>query len=297
MTELVPCLWFDGCADEAVRTYSEIFGDVNTRATTYYAEGMHLPAGAVLTIDFVLRGQRFTALNAGPEFRANPSVSFFVHVDGEGECTRLVEALARGGRLLMPLAAYPWSARYAWVQDRFGVSWQVITGRRPASGASIVPCLMFSDAQHGRAERAMAFYASLFAGSRVERIERYAAGEGDGTGVKHGPFVVAGQPLVAMDSHVRHGFAFNEAISLQALCDDQGEVDRLWSALTEGGRPGLCGWLQDRFGVSWQVAPREVIRLQQLGNPAANARLFQALMKMSRLELAPLERAWRGEPG
>src|SRR5690606_22878291 len=148
------------------------------------------------------------------------------------------------------------------------------------------------DAQHGRADEAMRFYTSAFPNSRVEHVEHYAADEGPEDTVKHGRFVLDGQELVAMDSHVVHAIAFNEGLSLQVLCDDQAEFDRYWAALNGGGEEGPCGWLKDRFVVSWQVVPRDMARGLASDYAPARGRAFQAVMKMKKIDIAAIEAAF-----
>jgi len=250
MSKITPCLWCDGTALDAATFYTGLFPGSAIVEIGRYAEGMPLPAGTVMLVVFTVAGHAFQALNGGPQFRPTPSLSFFAHVDTPAEATRLFDALAEGGQVLMPLDAYPWSPRYAWVQDRFGVSWQIITGRRPESGATIVPCLMFAGAQHRQAEDALRHYAAIFPDAHVDALERYLPGEGPEDAVKHGRATLAGQDFVAMDSHIEHGFTFTEGVSLSVRCRDQAEVDHYWDALGSGGTPGPCGWLKDRFGVS-----------------------------------------------
>jgi predicted 3-demethylubiquinone-9 3-methyltransferase (glyoxalase superfamily) len=295
---IAPCIWLDDQAERAADLYARTFPGSRVVATSRYPESTDNPGGrprgSVLTVELDLAGQPFTLLNGGPLFVPNPSVSFFVRVDTAADADRMFAALAEGGQVLMPLDAYPWSERYAWVQDRFGVSWQVISGRRPPGGAAtMVPCLMFAGPQHGRAEEAMRAYAGIFPGGRILSAERYAAGEGPENTVKHGRFELAGQELVAMDSHLAHGVTFSEAVSLQVRCEDQAEVDRYWNALSAGGEQGPCGWLKDRFGVSWQVAPAGMARWMT-GDPAARDRTFAALLTMKKLDVAALERAYAG---
>ena len=139
----------------------------------------------------------------------------------------------------------------------------------------------------------MQFYARVFPEGNVQSIERYADGEGPVGTVKHGRFVIAGQPMIAMDSHVSHDVRFNEAISLQVMCKDQQEVDRYWEALSEGGEKGPCGWLKDRFGVSWQVVPIGIDQWMASKDEAAKDRAFAAMMKMTKLDIAVLEAAFR----
>lgn len=298
LLKITPCVWLDDQAEEASSFYVRTFADGRIVATSHYPTLSDNPGGrprgSVLTVELEVAGQRFTVLNGGPVFVLNPSISFFVHVDSAADAERLYSALAEGGEALMPLGTYPWSERYGWVKDRFGVSWQVIAGRRPQGGATIAPCLMFAGAQHGRAAEAMRFYAGVFPGGRVDSAEHYDAGEGPQGSVKHGRFTVAGQDMVAMDSHIDHGFTFNEALSLQVMCEDQAELDRYWGALAEGGEHVACGWLKDRFGLCWQVVPAHFAKWLTGADRAASERTLQAVWQMKKIDIAALERAHRG---
>jgi predicted 3-demethylubiquinone-9 3-methyltransferase (glyoxalase superfamily) len=295
---IVPCIWLDDQAEPAAAFYVRTFPGGCITATSRYPESGDNPSGrprgSVLTVELEVAGQRFTLLNGGPHFVPNPSISFFVHVDTPEEADRLFAPLADGGQVLMPLGAHPWSGRYGWVKDRFGVSWQVMAGRRPPGGATITPCLMFAGPQQGRAEEAMRAYAGIFPGGRVVDVARYEAGEGPQGTVKHGRFVLAGQEMVAMDSHVSHGITFNEALSLQVMCEDQETLDRFWTALAEGGEQGPCGWLKDRFGLSWQVVPTRIARWMSGEDPAARDRAFAAILTMGKLDIAAIQRAYEG---
>ena len=296
--KLVPCIWLDDQAEAAAAFYVRILPAGRIVATSRYPESLGNPGGkppgSVLTVEFEVAGQRFTALNGGPMFQPNPSVSFFVQVGTPGEADRIFAPLADGGAVLMPVDAYPWSERYGWVQDRFGVSWQVIAGPRAPGDPTIVPCFMFSGVQHGRAEDAMKTYASVFPGGRIVHMERYGEGEGPVHTVKHGRFVVAGQEMVAMDSHLAQGITFGEGLSFQVMCEDQPEVDRYWDALAAGGGHGPCGWLKDRFGFSWQVVPDRIAAWMAGPDPAARDRAFAAMLTMGKLDIAGLERAYEG---
>lgn len=296
--EIVPCIWFDDQAERAAELYVRTFPGGRITATSRYPAAVDNPSGrprgSVLTVEVELAGRRFTLLNGGPIFTLNPSVSFFTHVEGAAEADRRFGALAEGGEVLMALGAYPWSERYGWVKDRFGVSWQVMAGRRPPGAAAIVPCLMFAGSQAGRAEEAMRAYAGIFPEGRVVGVERYGPGEGPVGSVKHGRLTLAGQDLVAMDSHVAHGITFNEALSFQVMCGDQASVDRYWEALGAGGAHGPCGWLKDRFGLSWQVVPASMAAWMAGQDSAGRDRAFAAMLKMGKLDAAALERAYRG---
>jgi predicted 3-demethylubiquinone-9 3-methyltransferase (glyoxalase superfamily) len=295
---IVPCLWFDDQAEAASAFYTRTLPGSRVAAVSRYPESFDNPGGkprgSVLTVEVELAGQPFTLLNGGPTFVINPSVSFFVQAATPDEADRLFSALAEDGKVLMPLDAYPWSERYGWVQDRFGVSWQVLAGRPAPGGSTVVPCLMFSGALAGRAEEAMHAYAAAFPGSRLADVSRYEAGEGPEGWVKQGRFLLGEQDMTAMDSPIDHGFAFNEAVSLQVTCADQGEVDRYWDLLSEGGERGSCGWLKDRFGLSWQVVPRGVAEWMASPDAAARDRAFRAMLGMKKPDVAALRRAFEG---
>lgn len=294
---IVPCLWFDDQAEAAADFYLAAFGGGSIDAVAHYPGSAPNPSGrppgSVVTVDVTVAGQRFTLLNGGPAFSINPSVSFFVFLPTAAEVDGLVHALLDGGSALMPLDAYAWSERYAWVRDRYGVSWQVMADPG-VERATVAPCLMFTGAQHGRAREAIDAYVAALPGSRVDFVDTHDGAEGPAGTVKHGRFALAGQPMAAMDSAFDHGFAFNEAVSLQVMCADQDEVDRLWSTLAEGGEHGPCGWLKDRFGVSWQVVPEALTAWLTDPDVAARERTFAALLEMGKLDVEELRRAHAG---
>ncbi|MEB3223958.1 MAG: VOC family protein [Candidatus Sericytochromatia bacterium] len=290
MPPITPCIWCDTNATEVAAFYTGLFADGAIQHTSHYAEGMPMPAGTVLLVEFTLAGQPFQALNGGKQLPLTPSLSFFVEAGTADAIAPLFGALAEGGKVLMPLDAYPWSPCYAWVQDRFGVSWQLRLVEDAPAGPRIVPSLMFSDARQGQAGAALAHYTSLFPDSAVLHVDR-PGGTAEGP-ITYARLRLSGQPFVVMDSPVDHGFTFTDGLSLSVICPDQAEVDRLWEALTAGGQPGPCGWLTDRFGVSWQIVPEALVALQRRGDAVADGRMFQAMMAMGKLEVAALVAAW-----
>ena len=157
--------------------------------------------------------------------------------------------------------------------------------------SKVAPCLWFD----GRAEEAASFYVSLLPESRVDAVMRSPA---DNPSMPKGgvlvvEFTVAGRPFMALNGGPQ--FAFTEAVSFAITCEDQAEVDRLWGALTErGGAPGRCGWLKDRYGLSWQVVPKALLEL--LGDPDREraGRVMQAMLGMTKIDIAGLERAANG---
>jgi predicted 3-demethylubiquinone-9 3-methyltransferase (glyoxalase superfamily) len=155
----------------------------------------------------------------------------------------------------------------------------------------ITPCLWFD----GQAEEAARFYASIFPNSKVGRIAHYpqdAPGGAQAGDVMTVEFELDGQRFTGLNGGPM--FKFNEAISLQVDCKDQADVDRYWERLGEGGEHGPCGWLKDRFGLSWQIVPRALIELTNDPDPARSRRVFAAMMKMSKIDVAKLYDAYEG---
>ncbi|MBL1068234.1 VOC family protein [Streptomyces sp. 7-21] len=154
----------------------------------------------------------------------------------------------------------------------------------------ITTCLWFD----GNAEEAAAFYCSLFDDSRIVEVQRYTeAGPGRPGDVVYLVFELAGQQFSAINGGPQ--FRFTEAISLMVACEDQAEVDRLWEALTaDGGQESQCGWLKDRYGLSWQIVPRRLNELTGSDDPAVAARVTEAMLKMRKIDLSVIEEAARG---
>ncbi|WP_031068612.1 VOC family protein [Streptomyces sp. NRRL WC-3742] len=148
----------------------------------------------------------------------------------------------------------------------------------------ITTCLWYD----GRAEEAATFYTSLIPNSRITGISRYPdAGAGEPGTVMTVSFELDGRPYVGLNGGPV--FQFTEAVSLQVECDDQAEVDRLWAALTaDGGEESQCGWLKDRFGLSWQITPRILLDLVSGEDRDKAARVMGAMMKMRKIEIQPL---------
>ena len=294
--KFVPCLWMDDQAQAAAGAYAKIFPGGKVLLESHYPESFDNPGGkprgSVLTVDFEIAGQRFTALNGGPMFQINQTISFLVQVATAAEVDALHEQLVDGGQELMPIDKYPWSDRYAWVKDRFGVTWQLMTRAMPKAEPMIVPVFMFAGKVHGRAEEALRTWAKVL-GGKVGDLAYYGPGEGKEGTIKHGRVVIGDHQLAAMDSHIDHNVVFDEGVSLQIMCDDQAELDRLWSALSDGGEQSQCGWLKDKFGVSWQVVPRQIVKWMASKDQAANDRAFKAMLEMGKLDIAKLEAAFR----
>jgi predicted 3-demethylubiquinone-9 3-methyltransferase (glyoxalase superfamily) len=285
METITPHLWFDTQAREAAEFYTSVFPDSRIETTNTLD---NTPSGSVDIVDFELCGQDFMAISAGPLFKFNPSISFLVSCASKDEVDRLWNTLIDGGSALMELGAYPFSERYGWLQDRYGLSWQLMFGQGPKQ--RITPVLMFTGPQAGKCEEAMNFYASVFDDSNVNVLLRHGNGGPDAPGtVQYAQFQLEGQQFAAMDSAHPHGFAFNEAISLLVQCDTQEEIDHYWSRLSADPRAEQCGWLKDKFGVSWQITPRAMQTMLATKDKKKIAAVTQAFLQMKKFDLAKLQ--------
>jgi predicted 3-demethylubiquinone-9 3-methyltransferase (glyoxalase superfamily) len=299
--KIIPNLWFDSQAEEAARFYASLFENSlvggKLLATKAGFENHGRPEGSILTVDFELAGQKFIGINGGPLFKFNPSISFLVACRTKDEVDRLWGPLAERGTVFMELGEYPFSPHYGWAADRYGLSWQVMDMGDRETGQKITPTLMYVGEQAGRAEEAMRLYASVFPDSRVGDIMRYGKGEEpdrEGT-VRHAAFTLQGWSFAAMDSAYDHKFAFNEAVSLMEICRTQAEIDRYWGKLTaDGGRESMCGWLKDKFGVSWQIVPEGLEAMLRDPDRRKVERVTEAYLKMRKFNIAELEKAYRG---
>jgi predicted 3-demethylubiquinone-9 3-methyltransferase (glyoxalase superfamily) len=295
MNKIKPHLWFDKQAREAAEFYVSAFGNgsrIKNISTIH-----DTPSGGVETVSFELSGHPFMAISAGPMFKINPSISFFVQIEPAEEVDRLWNELVRGGQVMMALDAYPWSERYGWLQDRYGLTWQISLGNKKDTGGQVItPCLMFTGDVYGRAEEAIQQYTSTFRNAGVEGILRFGKDEApDREGnVKHAQFRLEGQTFMIMESAHDHAFGFNEAISLMVHCDNQDEIDFFWDRLGADGDPKAqqCGWLKDRYGVSWQIAPRLLDDMMTQGTREQIDRVTQAFLPMKKLDVAVLQKAY-----
>lgn len=293
--KIVPHLWFDGDAEAAATLYTRLIPGSAVIGVSHFGKagfGIHgQPEGQVMTVDFHLGGHAMAALNGGPHFRPTPAVSYFVMFEEAALLDEAWAALGDGGRVLMPLDCYDWAPRYGWLDDRFGVSWQLALGKRgDIGGQTLAPSLLFVGDRAGLAEPAVAHYVEVFPDSRIEGVLRHDGSGPDREGsVKHAQFYLAGQTFMAMDSFIEHGFGFTEANSFLVLCDDQAEIDHYWQALSAVPEAERCGWLKDRFGLSWQIVPSHLPAL--MAEPEQAERVMTAFLQMRKLDIETLERA------
>lgn len=289
-----PFIWFDNQAEEAAKFYTAVFNNSKINIVTRYgAEGAKVSGrqqGSVMAVAFQIAEQEFVALNGGPVFQITPAISFFVNCDTEKEIDLLWKDLSEGGTVFMELNKYPFSEKYGWIQDKFGVSWQLII---PGRKQKIAPCLMFTGEQHKKAEEAIHFYMSIFKNSEIIRLERYQAGQGPEGALVHCKFTLDGQEFVAMDSHESMSYAFNQALSFVVNCETQEEIDHYWDKLSEGGdeRAQQCGWLQDKYGISWQIVPAFLGEMMQ-SDPVKAERAMGAVFQMKKIDIKTVMKAY-----
>jgi predicted 3-demethylubiquinone-9 3-methyltransferase (glyoxalase superfamily) len=293
MQKISPHLWFDREARDAAAFYTSVFsGSSKTKEVTTLH---NTPSGSVDIVTIELAGQEFIFISAGPLFKFNPSISFIVACSTKAEVDALWGKLSPGGSALMELGAYPFSEQYGWIQDKYRVSWQVIFMGDHEIKQKIIPSLLFVGEVCGKAEEAIRFYASIFRNSKVGDIFRYGSGEAPDreATVKFAQFTLEGQEFAAMDSARGHKFAFNEAISLIVQCDTQDEIDYYWKKLSAVPASEQCGWLRDKFGVSWQINPRVLDEMLRSTDRKKLARVTETFLKMKKFDIKELQRVYQ----
>jgi len=273
---IMTCLWFNKQAKEAFTFYQSVFTDVQLISENPF------------TVNYTLAGKRFMHLNGGPEYKINPSISFYYNAENEAEIDRIWASLTEGGKVMMPLNTYPWSSKYGWVADRFGVNWQLMLDH--VSADKVYPSMMFTGDNNGKAAEAIANYTSIFPDSKSITQSQYGEGGADvASHLNYAQFTLNNQSFGAMDSSHMHEFAFNEGVSHVVVVDTQDEIDTYWDQLTTGGSPGKCGWLKDKYGVSWQIVPSCLGKF--MSNPETAPKATYAFLQMSKFIIADLEKA------
>jgi len=269
---IYPCIWFNNSAKEAAEFYIETFG--NGKITINMS----------MLTTFELNEQKFLAINGGTEFKPNPAVSYFVYCDGNNErIEQLYEKLSEGGMVLMSLGKYDWSEKYAWVQDKFGVSWQLDID--PINNVQkIVPALLFTNEKTEKVNAAVNFYTSVFDESQIV-VEYYFP---DREALLFSQFKLKNYIFNAMSGgQEKHEFDFSEGNSFIVECETQEEIDHLWNAFADGGKESQCGWIADKYGVWWQVIPKKLV--SWMTDPNLATKVSEAFYKMKKIDLKALE--------
>lgn len=307
MQKIVPHLWFDTEAKEAAAFYVSVFGSqpsaeskVGTISTL-----TGTPSGNTDIVPFTLWGYDFLSISAGPYFKPTPAISFMVNFDpaqdpdAAKKIDEMWSKLSEGGKVMMELGEYPFSKRYGWCADKYGFSWQLIlTNPEGEERPRIIPSLLYVTESGKAAEEATNFYLSVFKNSKRGAIARYPAGaEPNPEGAfMFTDFMLENQWFSAMDGPASmHKFGFGEAVSLLINCETQEEIDYYWEKLSAVPEAEQCGWLKDKYGVSWQVSPAGIDEMMMTKDTAARDRVTKAFLKMKKFDIATLDRAFRGE--
>ena len=294
INKIMTHLWFDKEAAEAGEFYLKVFE--NSRLLSRRTI-LGTPSGDVESLTIELEDINLMLLSAGPYFKANPSVSFMVMCSSKTEVMKYWEAFIDDGQALMPIDKYDFSELYGWVQDKFGVSWQIMYSPDEQINVKIRPALMFVGENCGRAEEAIEYYTKIFRNAEIKAISRY----GDNFPpnkpemINFAEFILEGQSFSIMDSAYEHEFSFSEAISFIINCDTQEEIDYYWERLSADPKSEQCGWVKDKYNLSWQITPTVMNDMMNDGDPVALERVTKAFLQMKKFNLAELERAYRGE--
>ena len=278
---ITPAIWCDGTADEAAQFYTDVFRD------TSIAEQA---PGIVTTVS--IHGFRLSLINGGNQYAPNQSISCILNFDpllfgGEEQARayldELYKRLSTGG-VLMELGEYPFSPRYAWVRDRFGMTWQLmLTDPDGDPRPFVIPSFMFGGTNHAHAEEATDTWIALFDNARRGALYRYEEGGPlDAGTVMFTDFTLRDTWMAATDSGTFHDFTFTPGVSMIVSCRDQEEIDRYWAGLSAVPEAERCGWCVDRWGVSWQVVPHNIAELM------ADAATRDKILHMGKIDLAKL---------
>ncbi len=304
MKAIYPHLWFDNSAVQAAELYTSLFPESDIISKSILRD---TPSGDCDMVSFRLWGQRFDAISGGPGFSFNPSLSFMVNYDPlffkdfddpESEARKSLRAawerLSEGGKTLMDLGSYDFSPLYGWTQDRFGLSWQLIyTDPGGDPRPPIMPALLNTGRNFGRTEEAGEFYRSVFPGSQAGMLVPYPTDMGwnKKDTIMFSDYRLGDLWIVAMDSGQDEEFPFNESVSLVVPCETQKEIDYYWEKLSAVPEAEQCGWLKDRYGLSWQIIPAELETLMERGSEGQRKALTEAFLQMKKFDIAQLHLA------
>jgi len=277
--DIFPCIWFNQNGSEAAKFYTSIFKNSKITVDTQ------------MVINIEIKGQKLMFLSVGPQFKPNQTLSLMLMCDSHEEVENYYQRLSENGKVMMELNAYPWSEKYAWVEDQYGISWQLYYSSEKAK-QKFSPVMMFTGTNAGKCREAISFYTNIFPNSQVEGIMEYQEGQGEPAGnIAHSQFQIDHYTMMAMDSSHDHKVQFSEGTSMVVMTSDQDETDFYWNKLTEGGEESMCGWLKDKYGFSWQITPKRLIELTNHGNPETSKKAFDAMLKMKKIIIKDIEGA------
>ncbi|MDF2870389.1 MAG: hypothetical protein K0R05_1964 [Anaerocolumna sp.] len=293
MQKIVPHLWFDKDAVMAAKWYVSLF---ENSEIIHIGELHDTPSGDVETVDFKLADVTFSAISAGPYFSLNPSISLIVACETAEEVDRLYSQLSEGASELMPLGEYPFSKHYVWLSDKYGVNWQLFLVEDITEHQRIRPCLLFAADVCGKAETALNEYLTIFPGSSAGYINRYGKGELEDKRpvINYGELNLPGLQFILMDHGSGGVENFNEAFSFMINCDTQEEIDYYWDKLSHVPEAEACGWVKDKYGVSWQIVPTVMNEILRNSTKEEADRITKSFLKMTKLDIKKIEQAKLG---
>ncbi|MBK7632010.1 MAG: VOC family protein [Ignavibacteriales bacterium] len=296
MQKITPFLWFDKSVEEATNFYITVFDNSKILNVSSYneesAKASGQKPGSAMTVSFQLEGQNFTALNGGPHFKLNQSTSFFVYCESDAKIEKVFNKLSDGGKVIFPLDKYDWSPKYAWVIDKFGLSWQLDVDKIN-NPQKILPALLFVNEKVLKVREAISFYTSVFPQSKLVMESPYDKSLGlPDSALLFAQFKLSDYLFNAMSGQGEHKFDFNEAFSFVVNCKDQEEVDYYWNKLaSDGGVESQCAWLKDKYGVSWQIVPTKLMELLSHPDPVKVQKVMMAMLQMKKIIITDLEKA------
>jgi predicted 3-demethylubiquinone-9 3-methyltransferase (glyoxalase superfamily) len=268
-----PCIWYLDSAIQAFQLY------------TTCVPNSKLINSSNIVVQAKIAGVDVMGINGGSHFSPNASVSYMLVLEKQAEVDEIWDLLQVEGKILMPLSSYPWSAYYGWVEDKYGVHWQLYLGQlSDVNHQALVPTLMFSGSNRGNCKNAISFYQAVFSEFKLQGILHYSQ-ENLSDYVQHAQFVINGFTIMVMDSENDIDAPFTEGNSFVIQCDTQDEIDFYWNELTKNGVESQCGWCKDPFGVSWQIIPRNMNELIRTETAVA------AMMQMKKIDIAKLQNA------
>lgn len=292
MQRIVPHAWCNHTNEAAAELYCAALPNTSVISTVYYPttglnESQQSFAGEPVITELDVSGFRFALINAGDAFRPTPALNLMLNFDpaqmqdAEAQLRRTWNTFMQAGaKELMPLGEYDFSPLYAWVEDPYGVSWQLmLTNPAGEPRPFVIPSFLFCGPAQNQAQRAIETYMRVLPDSKMGNLVPWheATGPAKAGSVLFADFQLCGQWFSAMDSGAETEFTFTPGMSLMLLCDTQEEIDAAWEQLSAVPESEQCGWLIDEFGVSWQIAPTHFQQLLQ--KPGA----FQNMMQMKKL--------------
>lgn len=276
-SKIIPHLWFDTEAQEAAEFYVSLFENSKIKNGSQ----VHgTPSGSTQIVDFILAGTHFQAISAGPYFKFNTAISLMVYCTSKAEALGLWNKLKQDAHIIWDLAPDKYNLCHGVLSDKYGLSWQILASL-DFSSQQIVPNLSFS----GQAQEAMAYYGQVFSNSYIKSIDL-----NEDSSIMHAEFKIEDLLLTSRDDKASP--SFNEAFSFMIMCSNQEEINFYWYILSDDPKAEQCGWLKDKFGLSWQIVPKVLPEMLRLGNKQQKNAVTQAFLSMKKLDIKTLEKAY-----